>query len=90
LTPAEYGDKTSLVINAITHSGLNQKKPTGSFNSLYGSFGTVHEDLALAYGNARIGNFVALNFDRSGRFLDSPEFTALHDKGKVYEYLRPH
>src|SRR5436309_14215723 len=27
-TPAEYGDKTSLVINAITKSGLNQKKPT--------------------------------------------------------------
>ena len=25
--PAEYGDKTSLVINAITRSGLNQKKP---------------------------------------------------------------
>jgi hypothetical protein len=82
-TPAEFGDKTSLVINAITHSGLNQKKPTGSFNSLYGSFGTIHEDLALAYGNAKIGNFVALNFDRSGRFLDAPEFTTLHDRGRA-------
>jgi hypothetical protein len=82
-TPAEFGDKTSLVINAITHSGLNQKKPTGSFNSLYGSFGTVHEDMALAYGNSKIGNFVALNFDRSGRFLDAPEFTTLHDRGRA-------
>ncbi|MDX6694502.1 MAG: hypothetical protein QOF02_2105 [Blastocatellia bacterium] len=80
-TPAEFGDKTSLVVNALTHSGLNQKKPTGSINSLYGSFGTTHEDAALSYGNARIGNFVAFNFDRSGRFLDAPEFTAMHDRG---------
>jgi hypothetical protein len=79
--PAEFGDKTSLVINATTHSGLNQKKPTGSFNALYGSFGTTHEDAALAYGNAKAGNFVAFNFERSGRFLDTPEFTALHDRG---------
>lgn len=82
-TPAEFGDKTSLVINAITRTGLNQKKPTGSFNSLYGSFGTVHEDASLAYGNARAGNFVALNFDRSNRFLDAPEFTTLHDNGRA-------
>ena len=79
--PAEFGDKTSLVINATTHSGLNQKKPNGSFNALYGSFGTTHEDGALAYGNAKAGNFVAFNFERSGRFLDAPEFTVLHDRG---------
>ena len=79
--PAENGDKSSLVVNATTRSGLNQKKPTGSFNSMYGSFGTIHEDGAIAYGNARMGNFVAFNFERSGRFLDSPEFTVLHDRG---------
>jgi hypothetical protein len=79
--PPEFGDKTSLVVNAITRSGLNQRKPTGSFNALYGSFGTTHEDGSLAYGNARGGNFVAFNFEGSGRFLDSPEFTALHDRG---------
>jgi hypothetical protein len=82
-TPAEYGDKTSLVINAITHSGLNQKKPTGSFNTLYGSFGTTKQDGTLAYGSARIGNFVAFNYERSGRFLDAPEFTVLHDRGSA-------
>ena len=80
-TPPEFGDKTSLIINAITRSGLNQKKPTGSFNVLYGTFGTTHEDAALAYGNAKGGNFVAFNFDRSGRFLDAPEFSVLHDRG---------
>ena len=81
--PAEYGDKTSLVINAITHSGLNQRKPTGSLNAQYGTFGTTHEDASLAYGNARGGNFVALNFERSGRFLDAPEFTVLHNRGRA-------
>src|SRR5256884_4951742 len=80
-TPAEYGDKTSLVVNAITKSGLNQKKPTGAFNTTYGSFGTVSLDGSLGYGNARLGNFTTFTFERSGRFLDTPEFTVLHDRG---------
>src|SRR5204863_809863 len=40
-TPAEYGDKTSLVVNAITKSGLGKKKTTGSFNTTNGYFGTI-------------------------------------------------
>jgi outer membrane receptor protein involved in Fe transport len=80
-TPAEYGDKTSLVINAITRSGLNQRKPTGSFTSEYGTFGTTTQELAYAQGNARFGNFTSLNFERSSRFLDAPEFAVLHDRG---------
>src|SRR5437870_371117 len=80
-TPAEYGDKSSLVVNAITKSGLNQKKPTGSFSTTYGTFGTVGQDASLAYGNAKLGNFITFNFERSGRFLDAPEFTVLHDRG---------
>src|ERR1700694_4572226 len=78
---AEYGDKTSLVINSTTRSGLGKKKPTGSFNGSYGTFGTTHEDGAIAYGNAKAGNFVAFNYERSNRFLDTPEFTVLHDRG---------
>src|SRR5438128_242595 len=80
-TPAEYGDKTSLVVNAITKSGLNQKKPTGSFTTAYGTFGTASQDAALAYGSAKLGNFLTFTFERSGRFLDTPEFTVLHDRG---------
>jgi hypothetical protein len=79
--PAEYGDKTSLVVNVITKSGLGQKKPTGSFNTSYGTFGTVSQDAALGFGSDRVGNFVSFNFDRSGRFLDAPELTPLHDRG---------
>jgi hypothetical protein len=82
-TPAEYGDKTSLVVNAITKSGLNQRKPTGDFNTTYGSFGTVGVNASLGYGNAKAGNFTTFNFERSRRFLDTPEFTVLHDKGSA-------
>src|SRR5258707_6280057 len=64
-TPAEYGDKTSLVVNAITKSGLNQKKPTGSFSTTYGSFGTTGQDASLAFGNSSVGNGITFNFERS-------------------------
>src|SRR3989442_2392127 len=80
-TPAEYGDKTSLVVNVMTKSGLNQKKPTGSFSTTYGTFGTISQTASAGYGNPKFGKFVTFNFARSGRFLDTPEFTALHDRG---------
>lgn len=80
-TPAEYGDKTSLVVNAITKSGLNQRRPTGSFSTTYGTFGTTSVDGALGYGGPKVGNFITFNFERSGRFLDAPEFMVLHDRG---------
>src|SRR5467141_3019254 len=38
--PAEFGDKTSLVIKVTTRSGLGQTQPTGSITSSYGSFGS--------------------------------------------------
>ncbi|MBO0727111.1 MAG: TonB-dependent receptor, partial [Blastocatellia bacterium] len=80
-TPAEYGDKTSLVINAITRSGLGQKKPSGSLVTRYGSFGSPATEATFGYGGTKIGNFTSFNFERSGRFLDAPEFTPLHDQG---------
>ncbi len=79
--PAEYGDKTSLVINAVTKSGLNQKRPAGSFFSTYGKFNTFREEADLAAGNERFGNFIAFNYDRSNRFLDAPEFVSIHNHG---------
>ena len=38
--PAEYGDKTSLVINVTTRSGQGVTTPHGSVTAEYGSFGT--------------------------------------------------
>lgn len=77
---AEYGDKTGLIVNAVTRSGLGQK-PTGSLETYYGSFGTFGENATFGAGTAKFGNFLVVNTSRSGRFLDSPEFTPFHDKG---------
>ena len=79
--PAEYGDKTSLVINAITKSGLGVDKTFGSESTSYGSFGTVDENLTLGLGGKQWGEFIAVDGVRSGRYLDPPEFSALHDVG---------
>ncbi len=78
--PAEYGDKTSLVVDAVTKSGLG-KPLFGSFDATYGSFGTVGEKASLGFGSPRFGNFLVLDGDRSGRFLDTPEFDPMHDIG---------
>src|ERR1700678_3084182 len=51
--PAEYGDKTSLVIKATTRSGQGVTEPTGSITSSYGSFGTAGGGLNLAYGGEK-------------------------------------
>lgn len=81
--PAEYGDKTSLIINVTTQSGLGRNRPFGSLSSQYGSFGTWSEGLTYGMGSSRWGNFAAINAGGSGRFLDTPEFQPLHDHGNA-------
>lgn len=79
--PAEYGDKTSLVINATTKSGLGVDKSFGSATTSYGSFGTTTGAVTYGEGGAKWGEFISLNGVRSGRYLDPPEFSAHHDVG---------
>ena len=81
--PAEFGDKTSLIINVTTQSGLGRQKPFGSLSSGYGSFGNWSESLTFGIGTGRWGNFVALNGGGNGRFLDTPEFISIHDHGNA-------
>ena len=79
--PAEFGDKTSLVIKVTTRSGLGVSRPTGTVYSSIGSFGTANIGFNLAYGTQKWGNFIAANGLKTGRFLDAPEFAVFHDKG---------
>ncbi len=79
--PAEFGDKTSLVIKVTTKSGLGVSKPTGTVTASYGSFGTSEVGFNLAYGGQKWGNFISASGLESGRFLDGPEFAVFHDKG---------
>jgi len=81
--PAEFGDKTSLIVNVTTQSGLGRSKPSGSLSSQYGSFGTWSEGLTYGAGSTHFGNFAALNASGTGRFLDTPEFQPLHDHGNA-------
>jgi hypothetical protein len=79
--PAEYGDKTSVVINVTTRSGQGVTTPHGAVTASYGSFGSSNLAFNLAYGGKNWGNFISANALNSGRFLDPPEFAIMHDKG---------
>jgi len=79
--PAEFGDKTSVVIQATTRSGLGVTTPHGSVFASYGTFGTANAGFDLAYGNQKWGNFISASGLNTGRFLDPPEFSVMHDKG---------
>jgi hypothetical protein len=79
--PAEYGDKTSVVINVTTRSGQGLTTPKGDVTVSYGSFGTSNAGFNLGYGGQKWGNFISASALNSGRFLDPPEFVVIHDKG---------
>lgn len=79
--PAEYGGKTSLVINVTTRSGQGLTRPTGSITGSYGTFGSASTSIDLGYGGPNWGNFFELDGLNTGRFLDPPEFQVFHAKG---------
>jgi hypothetical protein len=79
--PAEFGGKTSLIIEVTTRSGQGVTTPTGSITSSYGSFGTATGAIDLSYGTKNFGNFIEIDGLNTGKFLDSPEFRVFHAKG---------
>ncbi|MGD0049339.1 MAG: carboxypeptidase regulatory-like domain-containing protein [Bryobacteraceae bacterium] len=85
--PAEYGGKTSLVIVATTRSGLGVSQPHGDVTASYGTFGTSNAAFNLAYGGQTWGNFISMDGLNTGRFLDPPEFTVMHDKGNEENFF---
>jgi len=85
--PAEYGDKTSLVIVATTRSGQGIATPTGSINASYGAFGSTTAGFDLSYGGKNWGNFIEADGLNTGRFLDPPEFSVFHDKGNEENFF---
>ena len=85
--PAEYGDKSSLVVHIITKSGLDSPKPTGTLNAGYGSFKSPSAELNAGAGNTKVGDFVSFTGLKTDRFLDPPEFEALHDHGTSQSFF---
>jgi hypothetical protein len=85
--PAEYGDKTSLVIVVTTRSGLGVDKPHGDVTASYGTFGTTTGGFDLAYGDNSLGNFFSASGLDTGRFLDAPEFGVMHARGNEADFF---
>src|SRR6185436_10992793 len=81
VAPAEYGDKSSLVVHIVTKSGLDQTTPAGSASFGFGSFKSPTGDANIGAGSSKVGNFVSMSGLRPERFLDPPEFEAQHDTG---------
>ncbi|MGA2119469.1 MAG: TonB-dependent receptor [Bryobacteraceae bacterium] len=79
--PAEYGDKTSLVIVVTTRSGMGMHQAHGDISASYGTFGSGSGSASVGYGGNDWGNFIALSGLGTGRFLDGPEFNVFHDHG---------
>jgi hypothetical protein len=77
---AQFGDKSSLVVNATTKSGLGAR-PFGSLEANWGSFGTWGENATFGAGTPTLGNFLVVNGLRTGHFLDTAEFLPIHDIG---------
>jgi Carboxypeptidase regulatory-like domain len=77
---AEFGDKSSLIVNATVRSGL-ASKAFGSVDTSWSSFGTWSGSVALGMGNAKFGNFIVVNAVDSGRFSDAPQFSTFHGRG---------
>lgn len=85
--PAEFGGKTSIVIVATTRSGQGVTSPHGSVSTSYGSFGTSNLAADVAYGGKKWGNFISASGQNTGRFLDPPEYTVMHDKGNEENFF---
>jgi len=78
---AEFGDKTSLIAQVTTRSGLGSGGVFGNLSTSYGSFGGVTGVASIGFGSAKVGNFLTIEGIRSGRFLDTPELRPFHDIG---------
>jgi Carboxypeptidase regulatory-like domain/TonB-dependent Receptor Plug Domain len=85
--PAEYGDKTSVIIDVTTRSGQGVTTPHGSVTASYGDFGTSHAGFDLLYGGQNWGNYLSVDGLNTGRFLDPPEFTVMHAKGNEENFF---
>ena len=87
---AEFGDKTSLVANVTTRSGLGTGRPFRQRRCPTDLSAPWEVPCGIGFGSAKVGNFLAVDGIRSGRFLDTPEFTPFHDIGNnetIFDHL---
>ena len=87
--PAEFGEKTSVVINVTTRSGQGMTTPKGSVTASYGSFGTADLGINFGYGGQKWGNFISAKRIEQ-RPLSRPARVRRHPRqGERRKPLRP-
>ena len=80
--PAEYGGKTSVVIVATTRSGLGVDGAARRYNGLLRQLWEFDWKRSISPTAESPGaTSFPLNGMNTGRFLDGPEFTVMHDQG---------
>src|SRR5258706_6147294 len=84
VAPAEYGDKSSLIVHIVTKSGLDQPKPAGSVSFGYGSLKSPSFHANIGGGAHTHGKFFSVSGLRTDRYLDPPEFEALQETGNSF------
>ena len=81
--PAEFGDKTSLVIKVTTRSGQGVTTPHGTVTTSYGSLAQLIWSFRPRLWRSEVGELIAVDGLNTGRFLDPPEFSVIHAKGNL-------
>ena len=87
--PAEFGDKTSVVINVTTRSGQGLTTPKGSITTSYGSFGTADLGINFGYGGKNWGNFISASGLEQRPLSRSAGVCRNSRQGQRRECLRP-
>lgn len=90
--PAQYGGRFGLVVNINTRAGSGSSGTGGYVHA--GSFGSVDSSIGV-HRPLGAGTLVfGLRGQSSNRFLDPPNFTAVHDRGSnanaFVRYTAPH
>src|SRR2546427_526093 len=63
--------------------------PAGGLSQaiIFSTGGVAAGSIGLGWGNDKVGNFLAIDGVRSGRFLDTPEFLPIHDIGNSESFF---
>lgn len=86
--PAEYGQKSSAVVNLTTRSGLGTGHAArGNVMLGGGSFRTGEVGAQVSGGNDRFGYFLSAAGSASARFLDPVNFQNLHNHGNTQRFF---
>ena len=102
VAPAEFGDKTSLVVRIVTKSGLGQK-PFGAATFGFGwmpggscasagqtstsNCGSPTGGLEFGFGSHRVGNYLSASGLSTDRYLDPPEQVSINGHGNTGSFF---